>query len=584
MKLFDLSEIESGASLDCDLVIVGGGPAGLAIAREFFAAPQRVLIIESGGFAESAETEALNKVENVEGWTEAQAQKRVEFHGANAKKWSHANQGFGVRCRVLGGSTQAWAGKSALFDDMDFEARPWAPRSGWPINRAALEPYFDRAAAFLNLGPNIYDEGLWRQIPGGAPKIRPDPKVLRSFFWQFARLRIDQFDLLRVGQEFAREQAENIQVLLNATVVQVLTDETGQAFDGVEIAGAAGKRVRIRAKAGILSASAIENARLLLASRAVHKNGLGNQHDLVGRFLMDHPGARIARFRVEDIPKVAGRFGFYGVPHDKGVSMYMHGLAPSRETQEQRQMLNCAVYMMEERAPDDPWDSMKRLLQRKSTSPLSDMKAVAGSPGLLAKGLGRRAFQSKLVPDFVKTFVTNQLIRFNPNFVVQEFQTGGLPHKLKGFVVDAITEQLPDSENRVTLSDSVDALGVPLARARWRVGEDSRRTLANLGRLLAEEFSRVGLPAPVLEDWVAEDRVGDAVIIDMAHTAGTTRMSDDPKTGVVDANCQVHGVAGLYVAGASVFPTSGHANPTLMIVTLAVRLADFLKRDFSRAV
>ena len=125
---------------------------------------------------------------------------------------------------------------------------------------------------------------------------------------------------------------------------------------------------------------------------------------------------------------------------------------------------------------------------------------------------------------------------------------------------------------------------MPLARARWRVGEDSRRTLANLGRLLAEEFSRVGLPAPVLEDWVAEDRVGDAVIIDMAHTAGTTRMSDDPKTGVVDANCQVHGVAGLYVAGASVFPTSGHANPTLMIVTLAVRLADFLKRDFSRAV
>jgi choline dehydrogenase-like flavoprotein len=58
-------------------------------------------------------------------------------------------------------------------------------------------------------------------------------------------------------------------------------------------------------------------------------------------------------------------------------------------------------------------------------------------------------------------------------------------------------------------------------------------------------------------------------------------MSDDPKLGVVDSNCQVHGVAGLYVAGASVFPTNGHANPTLMIVALAVRLADKIKIDLA---
>jgi choline dehydrogenase-like flavoprotein len=68
----------------------------------------------------------------------------------------------------------------------------------------------------------------------------------------------------------------------------------------------------------------------------------------------------------------------------------------------------------------------------------------------------------------------------------------------------------------------------------------------------------------------------------MGHTAGTTRMSDDPKLGVVDANCQVHGVAGLYVAGASVFPTSGHANPTLMLLSLAIRLADKIKLDLAR--
>ena len=63
----------------------------------------------------------------------------------------------------------------------------------------------------------------------------------------------------------------------------------------------------------------------------------------------------------------------------------------------------------------------------------------------------------------------------------------------------------------------------------------------------------------------------------MCHTGGTTRMSDDPSQGVVDANCRVHGISGLYVAGASILPTMGHANPTLMIIALAIRLADALK-------
>jgi len=62
------------------------------------------------------------------------------------------------------------------------------------------------------------------------------------------------------------------------------------------------------------------------------------------------------------------------------------------------------------------------------------------------------------------------------------------------------------------------------------------------------------------------------------HHIGTTRMHPDPKQGVVDQNCRVHGISNLHVAGSSVFPTSGHANPTLTIVALALRLADHLGR------
>ena len=58
---------------------------------------------------------------------------------------------------------------------------------------------------------------------------------------------------------------------------------------------------------------------------------------------------------------------------------------------------------------------------------------------------------------------------------------------------------------------------------------------------------------------------------------GTTRMSNNEVNGVVDANCKVYGLANLFIAGSSVFPSVGYANPTLTIVALSLRLADRLK-------
>ena len=122
---------------------------------------------------------------------------------------------------------------------------------------------------------------------------------------------------------------------------------------------------------------------------------------------------------------------------------------------------------------------------------------------------------------------------------------------------------------------------MPLAKVDWRINADERRTIVRIAQLTRDTFERVGIAIPILEPWVAEERLEEGVIIDMAHTLGTTRMSDTPKSGVVDQNCEVHGVHGLYLAGASVFPTSGHANPTLMILALAIRLADKIKSQFA---
>jgi choline dehydrogenase-like flavoprotein len=569
----DLAALESGARLKADLLIVGAGPAGISIARAFFGTNMRVLVIESGGLAEDPVHETLNAVDAPDDlWTHAEAEKRRWFHD-RARLWSHDAQRFGVRCRCVGGSSAAWAGKSAAFDPIDFERRPWIPHSGWPITQRDLAPYLDKAGAALKLGPNCYDERLWSMIDVPKPAANPDPSVLGSFFWQFAR---SQMDFLRLGPEFVREHAHNVRLLVNATVTSIRLDD--YRFASVEVACLEGKRASIEGRACVVAAGAIENARLLLMS-ARDQPALANE--ATGRYLMDHPGAQIASFDAREAPRMSARFGFYGVQHGRKVSMYMRGLALSPETQRREELLNCALYMLDKRAPDDPWEAVKRLARRDMSRLAADVRAIAGSSGLIVKGVGRRLLQNRLMPRRITSFMVDQLIRFNPNFVAQEFQTGGLPHKLIGLGVEAISEQPPDPDNHVRLSEKRDALGAPLPYVVWRVSDHSRRTLARMGELMREEFLRVGLPAPTLEPWVEQKRYGDAVILDMAHTAGTTRMAYDRKDGVVDSNCQVFGIRRLYVAGASVFPTCGHANPTLMIVAAALRLGDHLKVELA---
>ena len=95
--------------------------------------------------------------------------------------------------------------------------------------------------------------------------------------------------------------------------------------------------------------------------------------------------------------------------------------------------------------------------------------------------------------------------------------------------------------------------------------------------LLVGEFARLGLPAPQVVPAARPDSTDPLPLTDWAHPCGTTRMSADPRHGVVDRHCRVHGVDNLYIAGSSVFPTNGHVNPTLTVIALAVRLADTLR-------
>src|SRR5690606_29643093 len=99
------------------------------------------------------------------------------------------------------------------FDEIDFAERPWVPGSGWPIKLDDLEHHLERAAKFLNLHLNCYDDRLWSAIGRPPPEPRPDPAVLGSFFWQFARSTLQPMDVMRLGSELLHRPPNGCRVI-----------------------------------------------------------------------------------------------------------------------------------------------------------------------------------------------------------------------------------------------------------------------------------------------------------------------------------------------------------------------------------
>lgn len=529
MPIVDLVEISPDAKLEADICIVGSGPAGSTLARELADATLRVILLESGGFDRQEDVDALNRIESV-------GRARV------MDQWL-------VRNRMLGGSSNTWTGRCAPFDAIDFEKRDWVPYCGWPIELADLTPFLNRAARYLGIGvgSGFTDASFW--TISNRRKLTPaiDEQLLHPFFWQFSRDDSNRFDYMRFGKNLRSGAASAVNVILNATVTHINTDDTVSRVQSVEVRDRNGARRTVSAKRIVLCAGGIENARLLLASNRIAAGGVGNQNDLVGRFLMDHPRGRVGTFDVNGSEALQRMFGVYNVKSKRGTHRFRHGLRLSPDYQRKHGLLNSAIWLHEAVTDDDPWNALSRILRRRG-SLTKDLSFVASNLDLMAKG-----FQQFLI------------------------QGNGLPRKLERLELECIVEQRPDPDSRITLSSQKDRYEMPISLIDWRVSEQEARTAKAIARLAAAEFDRLGLNQLKLEDWIVADLDLPSTFPDIAHPTGTTRMAADPKSGVVDRNCEVHGVEGLFIAGSSVFPTSGHANPTHMIVAMAVRLADYLK-------
>ena len=126
-----------------------------------------MLIVEGGGTEETLADQALYDVENL---------------GANRDTPQDR-----VRNRIVGGSSHTWAGRCVSLDDIDFETRGWVPHSGWPIGLQDIHPFLERSRKYLGIGPNIYDDRLWKQLGLSAA-----PPADRSGIFAVAILAVQQ--------------------------------------------------------------------------------------------------------------------------------------------------------------------------------------------------------------------------------------------------------------------------------------------------------------------------------------------------------------------------------------------------------
>lgn len=505
-----------------DVCIVGGGAAGLALADALDGSSLNVLLVESGGLEPTEETERLNDAVNVgTGVVDPRSSRR----------------------RVLGGATRLWAGQCVPLDDEDFEPREWVPGSGWPIGPAELAPYYRAAERLLRIERAVYDERNW--IPFRLEPPHWDPSRLRHRFTVWPR-RVDLARLTR--SRLAR--STNVHVLLNATVVRLETDASGRTVEAVELRSFPDRSGRIRARVVVLAAGGIENARLLLLSDGQNGAALGNEYDLVGRFFQEHPNSFAAEIAPRDACWLQDR---YALLYRRG-RRYLARCTLSPQAQRDDAVLNACAMLVFLHSGTSAVNTTKELVRAARERRLPDRLPA------------RVASLTRDVPALGRVAIRRYLLGRSPD---------ALPDRT---VLHVFSEQAPNRESRVTLGEERDALGARKAQLDWRVTELEGRTVGVMARVAAEEFERLGLGRIELHDWMREEpAMRTRALRDSYHHIGTTRMSESPGAGVVDPACRVHGVANLYVAGTSVFPTSSWANPTFTAIALSLRLAEHLR-------
>lgn len=541
----DARDLPHGTVVRARVVVVGAGPVGLAVTQALVAGGLDVVQLDSGGPAHDPAADALGEPGSIEFGTVTRLGHTRRI-GGNAHAWQ-IRTGLthrGVRMLPLRGA--------------ELDAWPGDPGAGWPVSTAELERYLAHAQAWLGLPARDYDAASW--AGADAAQVIDDPDV-RSAVFQFA----DGGALAESAVPQAAESAARL--LHHATAVEVLT-AAGRAT-GVRAVTLPGRELTVHADHVVLAAGGMATTQLLLASDTDHPGGLGNATDQLGRNLMDHlllqggelwpvdPGD-VARRTLYDLHLVAGTpvMGHLALTDEAVRSGDLAALSLLLYPREPDYLRRRQFSGRQEDGVRGALAIREALIRRHRPPRGTVRQAVRGADGALRKllagglhpesSLGRGGWSTDDLGRYVCFEVLHQ------------------------------AEQGPHPDNRVTLSDRLDPLGQRRIAVRWRWHESDVAAVRRAQNVYAQALRRLGWGdlRPLLVD-------GRPVVRSSSshHFMGTTRMSADPRHGVVDADCAVHGTPNLFVASSATFPRGGYANVTLTALALGLRVADRVLQD-----
>jgi len=542
--VIDTRTLPDQKTLETDLCIVGAGVAGLTLAREFGGTSTQVVVVESGGRCPTAEVQAL---------AEGDVTGQPYFALGDACK------------RAVGGTSWAWnidrpddktGVRLRSLDAIDFEERAGVPYSGWPIKKTDLDPYYARAHELFGLGAYTYAALHWGR-PNQTPPIPLSGTDVETTIYQIG-------DASRFSDTYGTEvaAASNITLLTHATVTELVTNENATRVSGAEVRTLTGRSVRVKASTFVVAAGGIQTPRLLLLSSRHRPQGLGNDHDLVGRFFMEHlhtsTGYPSGGWFIPSDPYQCREYALYRM-HKTNGTVILGYLALSDRAMYREELPNYCTELRPEleghwrQHTSAGYKALRRLvLGAKRSQPVEHSLRAAATA----------------VPDIAR--ITFHKVRKR----LQE--RAGCQPIARSYKLFQMTEQVPNPESRVLLGTEKDPLGQPRARLHWQLRAEDTRNIQRSQQVLDRALRRAGAGRVHVASLDAIERES---VRGGYHHMGTTRMGSTPRKGVVDGNCKIYGVENAYIAGSSVFTTAGCANPTLTIVALSLRLADHIKRQ-----
>lgn len=428
------------------------------------------------------------------------------------------------RLRLLGGTTGHWSGWCAPLEPIDFQKRSWIPHSGWPFTYLELEPWYVKAQEVCMLGPYPYCADYWEKQDSAYKRLPLSNQKVKTKIIQFS-------PPVRFGRDYkdTLKKATNVTLMTYANVTNIETDQSVSHITSLEVRTLSGKTFSVEARRIVLACGGVENPRILLMSNRQCPAGLGNQYGTVGRYFMEHPHVTTSYLTLS----AEVNMEFYRFKQNKAFIPLL-GIPP--DLQHQYKTANYSAIVVPSQIIEPP----KRPSYGFSKDPSDIMNII----------------QTYEEADKQET------VRPDPQ------------RSSSGWALNARIEQVPNPDSRITLGEGRDMLGQRKVSLHWQLSELDRKTLRVSERVIAHELGRKQTGRMRLPEWTDEDNASwPDHLIGGWHHMGTTRMHEDKTQGVVNADCQVHGIDNLFIAGSSVFPTSGTANPTLTIVALAIRLA-----------